>query len=1246
MTELLEFFIPARARDLENCEKTGSNQYHISESCEFDVPPRQQLDDLTRLFDSLHREKYPTALFSKPELFSAIFSYVKAMESNETSYLVTREARHKICHEASERLKKLLQLIVSYFQRKSESTISDAQFVCMRSTVKMYVFILCNVLLSSAPSNEEDEIVPYPSQRSGRKRRRVKGEQEAGIGEDASGVDQDGREQALTSLIDMCSPDIKVLWDNSSIDETLLNLVLRMVFHMVTQKNNIQADGQSVSGALAVLLLRISSHFIERGLAEPSDFVSPMVELILKSEMSSLFFTRFIVEAEGEGTSAHARDIITALIEGVAFASLHEVLGDAAAAKNIALFFSEVARKCVSVTTRLAEVIVQTIHSESYEVRKSVITCITEMVIQRYTGPNCSNEAEEEVRDKYLVEILYRVMDCNPFVRNHVLRMWEKLVDARAVPKRFRIAVTQAIVGRLEDKNYLVRDSALQVITCILRKNWFGSVLSYSLVRDKFNEAESTAKGFFDSEDSYKVCLEDVKKSYCPAKLRAAELLREDEENINTSVSISEEQNAALNRVVFYENALEFSVLIGEALGYAVALLNSRTERDAMEAIKLIVACNEFRVEDSEKAFLRVLVMVYEGEIKIQCAVRDAFVEIVFTAFSRSSISSLMRNAASAQKLIGFLKDAKEGDISAVDRVFNLIKSSPTLSRLISGQFMDAVWGIADGTLDNSASLVERRVAMRLFSILCRHNWHELKSRKDAIIEFLRSGATRDNTILAHCLESLEAECQDPHYQPIAVRLAPTEHILLEQLVFHLCRRTTTLPSWLVVANAAVNAIHSLCEVPGVLYAYVLDTLGHRVGTDPNSLSQLFFVLGRTALKQLVAIDCAERHQLKRLDIESMSKRPVNEQVNIENADAMHKELGLGSHEYRRHAIQELAQRRKQSIMSEGSVWHRFSTDVVESCRKKAKEVASGGLERVCAIMALSELMIVSDVFCEQNLDLLFSVVSDRRESWVVKTNVVIALGDLACVHPNLLGPYLKLPTTGFFKLLSDSDVRVRAVTIQVCSHLILGEMLRIRDHLYIIVKLVADSNETIANNALTFVQNLALKEKEKTGNLIPPLVAQLSHLIPPEKFQLAVRSLLERVEGDKPTESLIERLCQRFEPYSERSKKKQQIARNLSFCLSELSYSTERSIKKITSEACYQQYKQWLRDGIVLEYFKGIATKAKKIGQRIGTDRRDKAAIEEWEVRMQVDSCSLEAAAGDAASVASGDEQEVQPVA
>lgn len=1234
-----EFFIPNHVADLENVAVVGRDRYHIEAACEFDVPARQQLDDLTRLFDALHHEKSPTAVFTKQELFFPLYSYVKAVRGKSgVSGEVTRVARHKICHEIGERLKKLLQVAVAFLKKqKGGGTVNGPLEVCLRSTLKMYTFIVCNILLSAAPSDDEEPSGTF-SQRT-HHRKRARRDTDTSFGDDGSGVDMDGRELVLTALVDFCSPEVTQLWPDGHLEDLTLNLVIKTCLHMVTLKQNIGSDGQSIAGALALLFARASGCMLTKNSsANPSDLISPLVELALKSESAALFLSRLVSDIEqSEASSSHGDALLRAVFEHMSRAALYEASSDVAAAKNVASFFSEVAKRSISVMVRMSELVIPVLQSESYDLRKAVVTCIAEMIIQRYTG-HARNASDDAVRSSYLNELLFRVMDVNAFARNHTLHTWERLVECRAVPKRYHLALMEALVGRLEDRNYLVRDSAMTAISSVLKKNWFGNVLNSALVRAKIEESQGEAVPLFADAAAMSAALEKLAAQFQPLAEAAGDPLSEAEEGGDEApaaevkqeaavegggASLTEEQAVALTRVVFYKNTLCFVELIKKALHYACVLLDSRTERDVIESIKLIVACSEYRVEGGERALLKVIVMVFEGEMKIQFAVRDAFAEVVFNAFNRVAVSTGTRAAASAQKLISLLRFASEGEVSAVDRIFGLLKANPAFARHLSPQFVEAIWSIAEGSIDADSTDDDRRVAMRIYSLLSRYVWKDLRTRSDSIVEFLCSDAHKDNILLSYVFAALQNEALDPQFRPIPADEDITAHPVLRHVLNHLCRRTTGMASWMILAESAVNVIHHLCEVPVSVYNYVLEYYDTRTNLDEeaNRRAQFFFLLGHTALKQLVAVEQTEKAELKALEEPAKTGRG-SQHAKDAPTDSMHKELGLGSHEFHRHEIQQLALKRKQAIIAPGSIWFRFTDTIASACRKKATVFTDKPYERVCAVLALCQYMIVSGVFCAEHLTLLFTIVADKRESWITKVNIVIALGDLACVHPNLLAPYLSVPTTGFFKLLVDDDVRVRAVTIQVCSHLVLGEMLRIRDHLYTIVKLVADPDETIANNAVTFVQNLAMKEKEKTGNLIPPLVGQLSSRMPADKFQLAMRTLLERVEGDKPTDSLIDRLCQRFESYSERSKKRHALALNIAFCLSELNYTTERAIKRLTSEGCYQQYKHWLRSPEVYEYFKLIAAKAKRQG-RGGPERRDRASIEEWEARMQVDSCT-----------------------
>lgn len=1209
-----EFFVPYHICDLDDPSKKCEGQYSIDLVCEFDVPSHHQQDDINRIFDLLQHEKSPSAIFTKQELFLPLYSYMKGLANKQGNEVVSKLSRHKICHEIAERMKKLIQVCLIYAQKHNEaSPTHESVRLCLRSTLKIYCFIICSILSSVSPKNEGNSSdFPQPSMR--RKRRR---DADAGFGNDNSGVDLDGREIALNTLFEMFSSDIILLWPNGAIEGTTLNIVFRMCLHMATQKANIGGDAQCILSALSLLLSRVLNLLTSLKSVDITDLSFPLVDISLRSEFGVLFLCKLLSDIETDDTMVSvSNNLLSAILEGMANAALHDAPNDASAAKNVSFFFSEVSRKIVSVIQKFSNYLHSIIQSESYEVRKGAVTSISELVIQKYSAVNaeCS---EEGAREKYLKELLFRIMDINLFVRNHSLHIWEKLIDSKAVPRMFFLLISEAVVGRLEDKSYLVRCSALSCTSKILKKMWFGHALNGAVLQEKLSEVTLASENLFEDKLAFKEALNQFLNDRMP-QLESDTILDTKDKNEEVRLFFSTEQLSILSKAYFYDSALKFLLLMKKAVYHAVLLLDSKTERDVIESIQLIVTAALCHIDDHEAAILKLAVLIYHSEPKIQLVVRDAFVEIVFSCFTnRSNSSPQTKVAACAQKLVFLLRHAREGEICAVERIFGLLKQNSTLSRYVSPQFLDAIWNIADGSYDSEGTLDDRRTAMRIYSMLSKFSSKDAVYRKERIIDFLCNNTSKDNMIVTFLLNTLKNEATDPtHFKAISVSHYPLQHPLLKEILHHLCRPTTSLSSWMCLAREGVNTIHALCEVPVLVYGYILEYLHKHVSRDDNTLAQLCFLVGCSVLKQLVAVETAEKYQLKALE------EPGNKTETA--TDCMQKDLGLGSIEFRRHAVQELAQERKKSILdSKDSVWAELASTVVTAVKKTSgqafPERATCPVERICAVVALCQLMVVSESFCSDQLPLLFKIVSCKNEYWAVKTNIVIALGDLACVHPNLLAPFLTSSSSGLFQLLKDDDLRVRSVTIQVCSHLVLGEMLRIKEHLFTIVKLVADPDKSIAENAVTFIRNLALKEKERIGNLIPPLVLKLNNM-PQDKFRVGMRTLLERVEGDKPTESLIDRLCQRFEAYNEKNKRKLILAENLAFCLSELNFSSERSLKKLMSEPCYQQYRLWLRKCSVLEYFKLIVTKTKK-ANRGGANSRDFTALEEWESRLQVDS-------------------------
>lgn len=70
---------------------------------------------------------------------------------------------------------------------------------------------------------------------------------------------------------------------------------------------------------------------------------------------------------------------------------------------------------------------------------------------------------------------------------------------------------------------------------------------------------------------------------------------------------------------------------------------------------------------------------------------------------------------------------------------------------------------------------------------------------------------------------------------------------------------------------------------------------------------------------------------------------------------------------------------------------------------------------------------------------MLFTILKTAPEP-TIRSNIVIALGDLAFRFPNLIEPY----TPSIYAILRDKDSQVRKNTLMVLSHLILNDMIKV----------------------------------------------------------------------------------------------------------------------------------------------------------------------------------------------------------
>lgn len=519
----------------------------------------------------------------------------------------------------------------------------------------------------------------------------------------------------------------------------------------------------------------------------------------------------------------------------------------------------------------------------------------------------------------------------------------------------------------------------------------------------------------------------------------------------------------------------------------------------------------------------------------------------------------------------------------------------------------------------------------------------------DQVATLLRLGfASEGGTQRGGCSDALTVRHACAALQRLADTLATHEYDDLRDHMFRALVRTVVVApvgddaSWFSAAEAAIGALYMLHPAPEHICAAILRRMATTAFLNVSSaspqgstqvpasaLSRFFFVLGHVALQHLVLIERSTKTVRKaRLEAE---KQAAEEKATApkggrkkgapdENED-INAELGVGSvaADAELDAMKEASE---AQILSANGLLGPYARMVATCCRDRTSFARWDANLRSSALLALSKLMIVDAETCEANLQLVFTLLQIRSVEPGVRSNLVIALGDLALRFPNVLEPW----TEHIYRPLGDPDTGVRKNTMMVLTHLILNDMMKVKGHIAKMAVCLEDEDERIAALAQLFFHELAKKEYKGTSpiyNLLPDILSNLSREpgLSRTGFQSVMQRLLGYIKKDKQGDSLVEKLCQRFAATEDPMQ-----WRNVAFCLGQLPLS-EKGLRKLSEG--FKSYKMALADRDTAEIIGGVIAKAKKNASKPEV----KALMEDLEAK--IDACAAERAEEEATAAA-----------
>ena len=305
------------------------------------------------------------------------------------------------------------------------------------------------------------------------------------------------------------------------------------------------------------------------------------------------------------------------------------------------------------------------------------------------------------------------------------------------------------------------------------------------------------------------------------------------------------------------------------------------------------------------------------------------------------------------------------------------------------------------------------------------------------------------------------------------------------------------------------------------------------------ALSQLLFIVGHIAIKQIVHLELCEL-DFKRRKAEKEKTKTANASP-VKPAGVDQDELDLISGTTEDDFTEAMTHIRERELLyGENSLLSKFGGMVTEICSNNTAYQDED--LQAAATLCMAKLMCVSSEYCEKNLPLLITIL-EKSQNAVTRSNVVIALGDMAVCFNHLIDEN----TDFLYRRLDDNDASVKRTCLMTLTFLILAGQVKVKGQLGEMAKCLEDSDKRIADLSRMFFTELATKdnavynhfidmfsllsaERDLEENALRRIIKFLSSFI--EKVSICsvtfVLSLLTH-EQDKHAKQLADKLAARL---------------------------------------------------------------------------------------------------------------------
>ncbi|OTB12468.1 hypothetical protein K445DRAFT_320903 [Daldinia sp. EC12] len=675
----------------------------------------------------------------------------------------------------------------------------------------------------------------------------------------------------------------------------------------------------------------------------------------------------------------------------------------------------------------------------------------------------------------------------------------------------------------------------------------------------------------------------------------------------------------------YYTDALKFIEVLHEATSTVCQLLGSKNKSEVIEAMDYLEIGNAYNIEDNMVGIRRMMRLIWtkgnsdEGK-GVQTHLIDCYRRLFFEApdsFSPNDAAIYI-----ARNMISLTSGTTPAELTSLEQLLATMMKGG----MISDRVVTKLWEVY-GFHKREISRSQRRGAIIVLGMLATAAPEIVVGEMETMLRTGLGSHGRADLQLAKytciALQRLNPIGRQAKDSTVKFSRLPNEHAVLARLA-----AITEVPSdskeWFGVAEQAINAIYTLAKHPDILCSEIIRrrtkavfaaqqkspstsrpgsrdqdftvtatvdqgmTQGvtmmgldaptqnvNRLSSEPPAapkqkaaiaLSQLLFIVGHVAIKQIVHLELCEldfkrRKQEKEKDSAakpaaprpSVGRKGKTPTPAVEEAGD---ELDLIGGTTEDDFTEAMAHIREQELLyGPQSLLANFGPMVAEIC-SRSDIYRDKGLQ-AAATLCLAKLMCVSSEYCEAHLPLLITIM-ERSPDATVRSNVVIALGDMAVCFNHLIDEN----TDFLYRRLADKDPSVKRTCLMTLTFLILAGQVKVKGQLGEMAKCLEDEDKRIADLARMFFTELSTKDNAVYNHFVDMFsLLSADRRIEEDAFRRVVKFLLGFVEKDKHAKQLAEKLAARL-PRCETERQWNDVA----FALGLLQHRNE-DITKVVSE-------------------------------------------------------------------------------